>query len=229
MSRPTRLTLGIDEAGRGPALGPMVMAAVTLDTRAARALTRAGLRDSKSYGAGADARARRAALAGKVHELSICAVVVVLPVATIDARVARKQLNHLERETAQHMIEQSPPVTAIIADGKNLFGALARQYPHLTAVNQAESRHAAVAAASVLAKHRRDQIFGDICAAYRDEFGEIRGGGYVNEGTRSFLRAYAERYRKLPPEARRSWPHDYLAGLLDPEPGVASEGQLSLF
>ena len=43
-----RITLGIDEAGRGPAIGPMVVAAVALDTRAAQRLTRAGLRDSKA-------------------------------------------------------------------------------------------------------------------------------------------------------------------------------------
>ena len=45
---PNRLTLGIDEAGRGPAVGPMVMAAVALDSRDAAALTRKGLRDSKA-------------------------------------------------------------------------------------------------------------------------------------------------------------------------------------
>ena len=47
-----RLTLGIDEAGRGPAIGPMVMAAVAIDSKAAAALSRKGLRDSKSFGAG---------------------------------------------------------------------------------------------------------------------------------------------------------------------------------
>jgi ribonuclease HIII len=56
----SRLTLGIDEAGRGPSIGPMVMAAVALDTRAAAALTRAGLTDSKSYGAGSRSRSARA-------------------------------------------------------------------------------------------------------------------------------------------------------------------------
>jgi len=44
-----------DEAGRGPAVGPMVMAAVALDSRSAATLTRAGLCDSKTYGAGDDA------------------------------------------------------------------------------------------------------------------------------------------------------------------------------
>ena len=47
-----RLTLGIDEAGRGPTIGPMVMAAVAIDSKTAAALTRKGLRDSKAYGAG---------------------------------------------------------------------------------------------------------------------------------------------------------------------------------
>src|SRR6185295_19112911 len=59
---PVRVTLGVDEAGRGPAVGPMVMAAVALDSKAAAALTRAGLTDSKSYGAGEDAHDLRCKL-----------------------------------------------------------------------------------------------------------------------------------------------------------------------
>src|ERR1700760_4940695 len=56
---PLRLTLGIDEAGRGPSVGPMVIAAVVLCSRSAAALTRKGLCDSKTYGAGDDAHATR--------------------------------------------------------------------------------------------------------------------------------------------------------------------------
>src|ERR1041385_8844417 len=56
---PNRLTLGIDEAGRGPAIGPMVMAAVAIDSKAAAALTRKGLCDSKAYGAGEEAQQSR--------------------------------------------------------------------------------------------------------------------------------------------------------------------------
>ena len=64
---PNRLTLGIDEAGRGPSIGPMVMAAVALDSRAAAVLTRKGLRDSKAYGAGDDAHAIRCDLAAEIR------------------------------------------------------------------------------------------------------------------------------------------------------------------
>ena len=50
------------------------------------------------------------------------------------------------------------------------------------------------------------------------EFGELtaRGGGYLNPTTRAFLRAYIGRYRALPPEARRSWPWDFVHDLVSP-------------
>jgi ribonuclease HII len=68
-----------------------------------------------------------------------------------------------------------------------------------------ESVHVAVAAASIIAKDQRDRLFSEIAARYSDEFGEIRGGGYINAATADFLRRYHERYHKLPPETRRSW------------------------
>jgi ribonuclease HII len=213
----SKLTLGIDEAGRGPAIGPMVLAAVCLDTRGARVLSRAGLRDSKSYGAGARARAIRAELAARVRELAVAVRVCVCDVTEVDRRVEKGELNVLEREVAVRFIESAPPVDRIVADGKVLFAQLAARYPHLEAHNDGESRHAAVAAASVIAKTRRDQIFERIASRYVPDFGEVIGGGYVNDGTRRFLRAYAERHRCLPPEARRSWPHPYVAEILGPE------------
>ena len=209
-----RCTLGIDEAGRGPVLGPMVMAAVCLDSTGARVLSRAGLRDSKMYGAGDKARALRAELAALVRARALHVEVQVVDVAEIDRRVQRNELNVLEREVAEGMIRRAPAVDRIVADGKNLFRPLAVRFPELVAWDKAESRHAAVAAASVLAKHRRDEIFACICRRYQPIFGPMRGGGYVNEATREFLRAYARKYRGLPPEARRSWPHEYLRDIL---------------
>lgn len=229
-----RLTLGIDEAGRGPVIGPMVVAAVCLDSNGARALTRAGLRDSKAYGAGEKARALRAELAERVRARAVYVSVRVVDVVEIDRRVVKKELNLLEREIAEELIRGAPKVDGIVADGKNLFRPLAAQFPELMACDRAEARHAAVAAASVLAKHRRDEIFERIARRYRPIFGELRGGGYVNEGTREFLRTYARKFGGLPPEARRSWPHEYLRDILGDdfdarrEIGVP-ETQLGLF
>ncbi|MEM9489790.1 MAG: hypothetical protein AAGC55_11630 [Myxococcota bacterium] len=209
-----KLTLGIDEAGRGPVLGPMVLAAVCLDTGGARALTRAGLRDSKTYGASDKARAERARLAERVHKRAVQVEIRVVEVGEIDRRVCRGELNALERDVAAALIDRSPTVDRIIADGLTLFSPLTERYPHLVAWNKAESRHAAVAAASVVAKHCRDQIFGQICQRYQPVFGEVRGGGYGNAATRKFIRAYAHKYGTLPPEARRSWPYAYLHDIL---------------
>ncbi len=199
------LTLGIDEAGRGPILGPMVLAAVALDAGAARALTRAGLCDSKRFGAGAEARHRRAALASMIRARATFVGLEVVAAAEIDVRVDRGELNVLERERAARLIEQAPPCKRIVADGARLFGPLRAQFPGLRAYDRGESRHAAVAAASVIAKDERDRRFALLCACWRDEFGEIGGGGYLNDATRAFLRAYLARKGELPPETRRSW------------------------
>jgi ribonuclease HII len=211
---PNRITLGVDEAGRGPAIGPMVMAAVVLDTAGARKLTRAGLRDSKSYGAGEDARATRNALAERVREHALYVAFEIVEVDVIDRRVACGELNVLEREVAIRLIDGAPRRDRIVADGARMFAPLCGRYPELEAHDEAEDRHASVAAASVIAKTQRDALFEQICLRYREEFGEIRGGGYVNDGTRAFLRAYAERHRDLPPEARKSWPHPYVTDIL---------------
>jgi ribonuclease HII len=64
----------------------------------------------------------------------------------------------------------------------------------------------AVAAASICAKVRRDELYACITARYAPEFGPVRGGGYVNAATRAFARGYVRRFGVLPPEARHSWP-----------------------
>ena len=86
---PIRITLGIDEAGRGPAVGPMVIAAVALDSRSAAALTRAGLCDSKTYGAGDDAHAIRCALGQQIRVRARFVSLIEVEHTEIDQRVSR--------------------------------------------------------------------------------------------------------------------------------------------
>ena len=211
---PNRLTLGIDEAGRGPAIGPMVIAAVAIDSRTAAALTRKGLRDSKAYGAGDDAHAIRSELARDIRARAVFVATIEVEHDEIDSRVCRNELNVLERELATKLIEHAPACDKIIADGKRMFAALGQRFPQFLSVDRAEEHHAAVAAASVIAKTIRDERFNQIRARYEPEVGPIAGGGYANAHTRKWLRTYVERHRRLPDEARRTWPYPHLADII---------------
>jgi ribonuclease HII len=209
------LILGIDEAGRGPILGPMVMACVALRPRKASGLTRAGVTDSKRF-SGPDAHAARTELVPRILEAADHAAVVIVDVAEIDRRCRMNGLNRLEQEYAELFIRRAPACRRIVCDGARLFSPLCARHPQLEALDNGESQHAAVAAASILAKVRRDELWAKICRRYTPEFGELveKGGGYTNGATHAFLRAYIKRYRAIPPEARRSWPWDFAADLL---------------
>jgi ribonuclease HII len=211
---PNRLTLGIDEAGRGPAVGPMVMAAVAIDSKTAAALSRKGLRDSKTYGAGDDAHAIRSELAAEIRARATFIATVEIEHTEIDLRVSRNELNVLEREIATKLIEQAPACDKIIADGKRMFSSLCLRYSQFISIDHAEDHHAAVAAASVVAKVIRDERFNAIRQRYEPELGPIAGGGYANVHTRKWVRAFVELYGRLPEEARRSWPHPYVHDLI---------------
>lgn len=215
------MTLGIDEAGRGPVLGPMVVAAVALRPQQAAALARRGVRDSKDFGAGPEARARRAELATHITRLADAVGIEVLDHTEVDRYTSLGRLNELERRAARTLVAAAPPVLRIVADGVQVFGPLCGEYPHLQAVDDGESVHVAVAAASIVAKDRRDRLFAVIAERYREEFGEIRGGGYVNTATAMFIRRYHQRYGCVPPETRRSWAWSILAELDAPPPSTS--------
>jgi ribonuclease HII len=210
------LILGIDEAGRGPILGPMVMACVALRPRKAAALTRSGVTDSKAF-SGPNAHDERLRLIPKILECADHVAVMVVDVGEIDRRCRDNGLNRLEQERAEYMIQRAPLARRIVCDGEKLFRPLQARWPQLEALDRGELKHAAVAAASIVAKVRRDELWGKICRRYAPEFGDElvgAGGGYCNAPTRAFLRAYIKRYKKLPPEGRRSWPWEFARDLL---------------
>jgi ribonuclease HII len=207
--------LGIDEAGRGPLLGPMVMACVALRPRKASGLSRAGVVDSKRF-AGPNAHQARLALVPRILDAADHVQIMVIDVAEIDRRCRTNGLNRLEQERADLLIRSAPACRRIVCDGERLFKPLQGRHPHLEALDHGESQHAAVAAASILAKVRRDELWARIVSRYQGEFGDqvVRGGGYVNAATRAFVRAYIRKHRSLPPEARRSWPWEFARDLL---------------
>lgn len=204
------LTWGVDEAGRGPILGPMAIAVVAVDRGATRRLNTMGVADSKSFGSDANGRTRRADLAAQIGEVVVKSEVRLVEVEEIDHYTFRGQLNALERRVVLELLGalEADRAHRVFADGARMFSPLLAHYPRLKAVDNGESAHVSVAAASILAKHERDRAFSVIAQRYEPEFGEIKGGGYLNKATTKFLDAYRERHGELPPEARKSWGAD---------------------
>ena len=209
---------GADEAGRGPILGPMAIAVVGVDRKATRALRKLGVADSKSFGSGEEAIAKRRDLAIRIREIVPAHRVQLVENDEIDRYVFQGQLNALERRVVAGLLEllEAAREATVICDGHRLFAPLRTRFPRLRAVDDGESAHPSVAAASILAKDARDAAFARIAARYEPMFGPIRGGGYLNAATRRFLADYEARFGGLPPEARKSW-------------GAEKQGNLELF
>jgi ribonuclease HII len=194
------LTYGIDEAGRGPVLGPMVMAVCYADDEAWAKLKHLGVKDSKSL-----SPYKREQMEVEIKDLCEFDVRVIRS-KVIDRNTGNGKLNRLERKVAVDMLRcvEAAKDATIICDGERIFRRLAHLYPNLVAVNKGESYHVSVAAASVLAKCQRDREFERIKEKYKS-YGLEKGGGYCNEATLAFLRAYVETNGDYPDEMRRSW------------------------
>lgn len=204
---PLSLVAGVDDAGRGPVLGPLVIAGVLFRDNQVRELKRRGVDDSKKLSPG-----RRQALAGIIKQLALRYELVELEPAAIDAVVLRgkklRKLNWLEAKTMAQVIGQLNPERAYVdASDVNAerFGSwISAWIPGTVEViseHRADARYEVVGAASILAKERRDAVV----ATLRNQYGEI-GSGYSHDlRTRNFLRRLLYEGKRLPSFVRKSW------------------------
>ncbi len=170
MSRPRLLLAGVDEAGRGPLAGPVVAAAVILDSDVGIE----GIRDSKLLTA-----TRREHLARLIRERALDFALGAAEVAEIDAlNILRASLLAMSR--AVKALKIAPQ--RVIVDGVHL--------PQLScearAVIGGDRLVPAVSAASILAKVARDAMMADLDRRY-PEYGFARHKGYATEAHREAL------------------------------------------
>lgn len=193
--------LGIDEAGRGPVLGPMVVAGVVAEDQ--QTLRSLGVRDSKRL-----TPKRRTALAREIMDRAECRVLVI-PALELDLRMESMTLNQVEVESFADLIRSLAPDEAWVdccdPSETRFRRAILRELGYelpLRAEHKADERYPVVSAASIVAKVRRDEEVSRI----QEELGLPVGSGYAHDPqTRSFMRAWLEERGEIPPHTRRAW------------------------
>ncbi|NJE42018.1 ribonuclease HII [Thermococcus sp. GR6] len=194
---------GIDEAGRGPVLGPMVIAAVVVDERNVPKLEELGVKDSKKL-----TPKRRERLFDEIVQLLDDYVILELWPEEIDSREGT--LNEFEVENfvkALNSLKVKPDVVYIdAADVKEArFGEEIKAKldfeAEIIAEHKADDKFVPVSAASILAKVARDRTIEKL----KEQYGEI-GSGYPSDPrTRAFLEEYYREHGEFPPIVRRTW------------------------
>lgn len=203
-STPSRWVLGLDEAGRGSVLGPLVIGAMVVPSHRIPELRPLGVKDSKLL-----TRPQREELYGTLHALGRARTVHLEP-REIDPRVARGEFNVLEAEVfAQLIASLTPDEVRLDACDPNAsrFGQVVRRLAKTTV--PVRSRHKAdrddpvVGAASILAKVERDRAIDRLAL----EIGQPIGSGYPGDPvTRRFLSGWIDEHpRERPGWLRRSW------------------------
>lgn len=192
---------GVDEAGRGPVIGPLVVCGVAVDSD--EELRAIGVKDSKKLSA-----SRRAAIEPQIRKVAKVEVVEV-QAEEIDALRDSMTMNELEARVFATIIERLQPEMAYLdaADADEAsFGRMVQS--QLRCAARIHSRHKAdelfpvVSAASVVAKVARDARVKEI----ELEIGRPIGSGYTSDPkTVSFLRSWIGEKGTFPPHTRKSW------------------------
>ncbi len=199
---------GIDEAGRGPVLGPMVMACVVAYENQIKIMEKAGVKDSKTL-----TKKQRTRLARVIVENADEILVKIVHPWEIDAAVEGitfKNLNYLEASIVAEILNQlKNRVDVVYVDSPDpnpeRYAGLIRNKVctslKIVAENDADKKYPIVAAASIVAKVKRDELIEDLARKYGD-----LGSGYPGDWkTITFLKKWIKEKGEPPSFARKSW------------------------
>ena len=193
------ITLGIDDAGRGPVIGPMILAGCLIDDETEKEFRKLGIKDSKQL-----TQKRREVLAEKIKEKAETFEVQIVSPAIIDKSVEKNDLNGLEAVVAARIINKinkgyskikividCPSVS--ITKWQDFLKTKVDNLSNLeiSCEHKADKNHISVAAASILAKCTREKEMTKLKEIYGDEI----GSGYCSDPlTCKFLGKHAHKY-----------------------------------
>ena len=197
----------MDDAGRGPVIGPLVIAGVSIEDEKLEHLKSLGVKDSKKLTPEA-----RMELSVEIPKVIYESHILELEAAHLDRVVGRspkfQRLNLLEAKAMAQVIEKLKPQIAYVDASdtrperfKNNILEQLSYNPRVVSEHHADEKYPTVSAASILAKVRRDSRIKEI----KKEYGEV-GSGYAHDPiTVRFLSEWYVANGEFPPIVRRSW------------------------
>jgi len=198
---------GIDDAGRGPIIGPLIIAGVLLAEEDLSNLKPLGVRDSKLL-----SPQRREQLAVEIKRLAIKYHVESLSPAEIDKVVETgrrlHRLNRLEAQVMAKVIEALKPDVAYV-DASDVLANRFKEHimekltisPEIISEHKADAKYPIVSAASIIAKVERDKAIQEL----KEKYGDL-GSGYVTDPkTVRFLEKWLAKHGSYPEFVRKSW------------------------
>ena len=187
------LFLGIDDAGRGPVIGPMILAGCLIDSKTQEEFKELGIKDSKQL-----TNKKRDFLEKIIKEKAISFKTITIKPEEIDeTNAAGIKLNEVEAMASAKIINElnkNKEKIKVVLDCPSVSLIGWRDYLRLHIENlsnldiscehKADKNHVEVSAASILAKQEREREMDKL----RKEYGNAIGSGYSSDPvTRKFL------------------------------------------
>jgi ribonuclease HII len=192
---------GVDDAGRGSVLGPLVIAGVSIERAKIKHLSEIGVKDSKQL-----SPKTREILYKKIIAIVDDYYVARISPKIIDASVHKNQLNHLEAKYMAKVIAKLQPDSSYVDScdvNPARFGKEISKLANSGKIfsrHHADSRFAVVSAASIVAKVNRDREIEKLRKKYD------LGSGYPSDSkTMQFIKEWILEHNKTPKFVRKSW------------------------
>lgn len=195
---------GVDEAGRGSVIGPLVVAGISIGRYGISRLHKLGIRDSKKLTPKA-----RANFFGNIVQIANSLYVSKFHCHEVDSYVFFNGLNELEAIGMAEVINNIDAARVYVdACDINLerYKNSIKKYlwtpkPRIYCLHHADCSNVVVSAASIVAKIIRDNEVQSIRKIYDDI-----GSGYPSDKkTMYFIKKWVTRYKAAPHFARKSW------------------------
>ena len=194
---------GVDEAGRGSIVGPLVVAGIGIRESKIALLYEMGIKDSKALTPKARAR-----LFGEIMKVIDSVCIHKIDPIEVDGSVSLRGLNRLEAKVMARVIN-TIRADEVYVDCCDVNPQRYREYmechltcnPKLHSMHHADAINMVVSAASIIAKITRDEEIQHI----RTKYGSIGSGYPSDERTMRFIRNWVAKNGCAPEFTRKSW------------------------